>query len=492
MFEPSVYQSNVFDFIENGEGNAVINAVAGSGKTTTLIQAISLIPADQKILFLAFNKDIATELSNRTTFYDNVSVSTVHSLGARTLRDMYNSKVDAGKYVKAMNNYLKSRPELLQHIPEAQDVKTFKANIRKLINLLRLNLCRSYDEARDICETHGLRLYGPEFHVVSTLIKWGRKIPGTIDFTDMLSLCNDLNLQPKQYDWVFIDECQDLSPAQRSLFLKAVKPGGRFLAVGDPRQAIYGFAGADAHSFDTLCNLPNTKVLPLSICYRCPTAVIDKAKTLVADIEAREGAPEGYFGDSSVSDVRDGDMVLCRINSPLVSLCLSYIAAGTKAYIKGRDIGASIIQLVEPMPATDIEEILMLADRALIKVQASIVKRVGCSVEYARESSEYSILADRVLCLKALSAMCETKDELISAVKDIFSDKSREGIALSSIHRSKGLEADRVFILAPEKLMLQRAMETEMGAQQEQNLVYVAWTRAKKHLGYITDFDSEK
>ena len=50
-------------------------------------------------------------------------------------------------------------------------------------------------------------------------------------------------------NFVFIDECQDLNACQRSLMLKAVKPnGGRFIAVGDPAQAIYGFAGADSDS----------------------------------------------------------------------------------------------------------------------------------------------------------------------------------------------------------------------------------------------------
>ena len=58
-FVPSVYQQKIYDFITNGSGNAVVSAVAGSGKTTTLINAIKLIPKDKNLIFLAFNKSIA-------------------------------------------------------------------------------------------------------------------------------------------------------------------------------------------------------------------------------------------------------------------------------------------------------------------------------------------------------------------------------------------------------------------------------------------------
>ena len=91
-----------------------------------------------------------------------------------------------------------------------------------------------------------------------------------MDFTDMIFLPIKFGVAVKQYDFVFIDECQDLNSCQRELMQKAIKPNtGRFVAVGDPAQAIYGFAGADSDSFKKLCNIPNTIQLPLSVCYRC-------------------------------------------------------------------------------------------------------------------------------------------------------------------------------------------------------------------------------
>ena len=74
----------------------------------------------------------------------------------------------------------------------------------------------------------------------------------------MIVLPNVMNLQTETYDFVFIDECQDLNTCQRLLMERAIKPEtGRFIAVGDPKQAIYAFAGADYESYQKLKNIPN-------------------------------------------------------------------------------------------------------------------------------------------------------------------------------------------------------------------------------------------
>ena len=57
-FIPSKYQRAVYIYIEKGKGNAVIDAVAGSGKSTTIVNALKLIPKNKRVLFLAFNKAI--------------------------------------------------------------------------------------------------------------------------------------------------------------------------------------------------------------------------------------------------------------------------------------------------------------------------------------------------------------------------------------------------------------------------------------------------
>ncbi len=83
-FTWSAYQEAIFEFVRSGTGNAVVDAVAGSGKTTTIIAALGFTDPGAEIAFLAFNKRIADELRDRSP--DHVHVSTLHSLGLKNIR----------------------------------------------------------------------------------------------------------------------------------------------------------------------------------------------------------------------------------------------------------------------------------------------------------------------------------------------------------------------------------------------------------------------
>jgi len=89
-FKPSVYQEAVFEFIEQGTGNGVIEAVAGSGKTTTIIKALERIPSNKQVAFFAFNVHIAKELDIRlkSMGLTNVHASTIHSFGLSMCRKL--------------------------------------------------------------------------------------------------------------------------------------------------------------------------------------------------------------------------------------------------------------------------------------------------------------------------------------------------------------------------------------------------------------------
>src|SRR5690606_17170108 len=296
-------------FIQNGQGNAVVDAVAGSGKSTTIVHALNMIPEDQTVLFLAFNKAIVEELKIKVAMQPNVEVMTLHSLGAKALMNTYNCKIQGDKYKAHLNEGIR----LGQYKPlmdiDFEEVSEWKANINKLIDLVRVNLCNSTEQFEDLAMKHDLNLIDNECHIAAQVVRWGYKQMDFIDFTDMIYFPVMKNVRMPQYDWVFVDECQDLNAAQRELFLKCLKPGGRFVAVGDPRQDIYGFAGADVKSFNLLKSIPNTTQLPLSVCYRCDSSIINLAKTLVPQIEAKDGAESGTVdNDASIRNVEDGDM----------------------------------------------------------------------------------------------------------------------------------------------------------------------------------------
>ena len=261
------------------------------------------------------------------------------------------------------------------------------------------------------------------------------------------------------------------------------------MAVGDPRQAIYGFAGADVESFTLLTKLPDTVELPLSVCYRCDMDIIKRAQTEVPQIEWREGADVGIVNDSAkVADIQDGDMVLCRLSAPLVALCIKYIGEGVKAYIKGRDIGVNLINMLKKTNRVRIKDALKIMYRELVRVQAEIVKTTGLTAEEAVQHTSYVLYADKIKAIEVISEGLTKVEDVCDRINAIFSDESKQGICLSTVHKSKGLESDRVFILCPDKFLLKRAMQIDWMAEQEHNLIYVAYTRAKHYLGFVTDF----
>lgn len=492
-FKPSKYQAAIYDFMQSGSGHAVVDAVAGSGKSTTIVNALKLIPEDQSVLFLAFNKAIVEELKIKVGSLPNVEIKTLHSLGVSSINAFMRSQINGDKYRLYLNTSIKNGSiEPLSPL-EGSDFKEWRANIQQLIDLLRVNLVELGDvgAAEDLAAKHGLFLHGNEIAVAFKAISWGLKNESSVDFTDMLYFPIMKGIRMPKYDWVFIDECQDLNAAQRELFLKCLKPEGRFIAVGDPRQAIYGFAGADVRSFNILKNLPNTVSLPLSVCYRCDQQIIDLAQTLVPQIEAREGAGAGTVeNNDSLENVQDGDMILCRLTAPLVDVCMQYISKGTKAYVKGRDIGANLVNMIKGTNREEVGDVFSKFDKELVKISVKLAKDTGCSIAEAKDHESYMRYADKVAAIVILAKDLHRASDVIKRISTIFSDAA-QGICLSTIHKSKGLEADRVFILCPEKLYHERSMRIDWMAEQEANLVYVAYTRAKHYLGFITDYEQE-
>ena len=259
-----------------------------------------------------------------------------------------------------------------------EEIYSFKNRVIRLLDLSRSGLLNTIEDIENCALEHEIELSGDEAEVVIKLMNWGVDQVTKIDFCDMIWIPVMKNLRLQTYNWVFIDECQDLNPMQNKLFQMMIDPkDGKFVAVGDRAQSIQFFAGADNNSFDNIANLPNTIELPLSICYRCPKLVVAKAKELVPQIEAAEWAKEGIV--ETVEDLKKaqaGDMVLSRVTSELVKGCMKYIRAGIPAYVKGKDIGAGLKSIVKRSKTSSITEFFEFLQDELYKIQASTAKRL--------------------------------------------------------------------------------------------------------------------
>lgn len=485
-FKPSKYQQRLFTFITDEDGNALVSAVAGSGKSTSLIKAMGLIRPDKTVRFFAFGKAIVEDLKTKIPNGDNISISTIHSYGMKSVMKHCDVKpeIDDRKYHKLFDSmYIDMRDGV--DTPAAA-----RRRVTPLIDLARVNIAFTWEEIYAMTNKYDLPATEDDCKLALSIIKRGMIELGTIDMTDMIWLPVILKMRTDKFDWVLIDECQDLSELQRSLVLMAVKKGGRFIAVGDPHQAIFGFAGADVDSFNKFKLLSNVTELLLSVCYRCPKSVVEFAKSKVPHIEASEFASDGEVNmNSSVKSIVAGDMILCRSTYPLVKLGFQYISAGIKARIAGRDIGKNLISMIRKTKAQSFDEMYDKFQLELNKIESDLMRTKGIPKGDVKSNNQYSSYEDKMEAIKVVGEGCGTINELCDKIDGIFSDDNGDGILLSTIHKAKGLEADNVYIIHSE-MMPSKNAKLQWEKDQEQNLMYVAYTRPKKKLGFVTDFDA--
>lgn len=495
-FIPSKYQQDIFDFIQHGNGNSVINALAGSGKTSTIVNAVKLIPSTCNALFIAFNKEIVKELEKKLAGVKNVQVKTLHSLGLLMIRRNLgtNIEIDEYKYRTFIKKNIKQLSSADFDKMTTKLMQQYTDNVIQLCDLGRYNLAQCEKDLLQVSARHDIPIIDDECNAVLNVMKWGRENTTSIDFTDMVWLPYELTLNPigLQYDYIFIDECQDLNAAQRELFLRCFRRGTRFIAVGDKKQAIYSFAGADAESFAKLQNLPNTTTLPLPISYRCPKKVVNLANQFVDTMECREGAPDGEIVHNvSIKDIHDGDMVLCRTKMPLIKLYMRYLRMGVKSYVRGQDIGLNLLRMVDKTEQIMLNVSLQkdgvfarLYDDLFEERNRLMIKR-GMDLEDATLSNQIMNKYDSIKALEILAEGLTSARDLHDRIENVFAE-SADGVCLSTIHKAKGLEANNVYILC-KTLMPSRLATQDWEKEQEQNLMYVAYTRAKYKLGFVSE-----
>lgn len=470
----STYQEAIFAAIGDTARDAphlAIRARAGSGKTTTGVHGLSRTPRNWSTLALAFNADIAKVLSSRVPSW--CAARTFHSAGFAAVRAAFGNKlrvdkdrtlIDAQKLLpKALPSYRRA----LVHIVSAAKNTLTESDTDALDRLaLRYEIAGTpepwAEQRLTWCQD------------AAQLLRSARAVTNAIDFDDMCWLPIVLDLPMRTWDFVLADEAQDLNACQHALVKRLVGARGRLCAVGDDRQAIYGFRGVDTNSFDAIANHFDTEVLPLPICYRCDAAIVNRARRVVPDLEARPGAPTGIVRESSVrtmlADARPGDFILSRTRAPLLIHCAELITRGIPAAIVGSDIAANLIGLVQRSRAQDLVDLLVWLD----------AHQMRAADRLRDDPNAYDEIADSCDCLRTMARLVSSVDGLVERLRYLFRDGTNGmAVKLSTTHKAKGLETDRVWML--EDTFLRRP------GIEEENLWYVATTRAKHELISVRD-----
>ncbi len=467
----------------HGGSSLVLQARAGTGKTTTIKMAMEALRAAfaggkaPKVLYLVFNKKNQVEAQEKLGGL--ATCLTLNSFGSRAVVRAARTTLD-GQACYGILNEVESGLAKKDHLDSEG-----RANMVKLLSLSRQLMVEGREGLVNTALDFGL---GPDDEekfqrFIDIAARCMRLLANEerciIDFDDQVWLPVYHDLRVDQYDIVFVDESQDLSPAKLALALKAVRKGGVFAAVGDDRQAIYGFAGADPDSLPRIIRETGASVLPLTVTRRCPKAVVAVARQYVGDYTAHEEAPEGHVSSVAAgklpSMLQPGDTVVSRTNAPLVALCLSLLAAGTSAKVLGRaDVAEGLKKLISKAKTDDLGDALHWvsdwAEREIVKLSKA-----------GRKEATIEAVQDKVACLEALSTGCDSVAALLARIDRLFTD-AEEGrlVLLTSTHKAKGLEWDRVYVLAD----TYRANKS--ADIQEENLLYVAITRAKKELVLVT------
>lgn len=476
-FIPSKFQQKIFDTIKFTDKNIAIEATAGSGKTTTIIESLKYIPKFKKTAFLSFSNTIVDELKERVP--KHVNASTLHSLGASFIRNYYSRvKFEENKFFIYALNHFKQR-----------DKKTFRKCflIRDLCNYARLTLT-DLDAGSIMLMANFYDLeYDDEMCEIVPDLILNDKYFSMFDFADMIYIPATRNhIIKSKFDFVFYDESQDANQAQLKFVNNLLEKNGRLIAVGDSSQAIYSFMGADINTFIDIQKRQNTVVLPLSESFRCSKAVVKEAQKFCKHIKPHKNAKEGEVREGSIEEIREDDIVVCRNNAPLLDLYFELIDRGVKSVIVGKDIERGLINLYKQCSASTKDKFVSRLYQRLDWLAESLISK-GMSEKRVVEDQRYIDLCDKINLFEVLLKHVEKPSQLEGQIHKIFSE-DKKACRLMTGHKSKGLEAKRVFLLnvyKGKRLCPSSYARQDWQKVAENNLMFVMITRAEDKLIYI-------
>lgn len=514
------YQGYVYDFTVEGTHNFVAENIL-CHNTTTVVELIKR--EDARGVYCAFNRDIVTEVTPKLAG-TQVQAKTFHQLALGSLLKHLASKhlvtppddweAAEDKYKKIIESLITPQLEIafettalmwqgLEMEYSREDVR--KAFIRQADNLahfLRVKLVEwdDTDELEYLVFDYGLDEPPLEETLIPFMVSMMKEVMTigekqviesvSMDYDDMVYWAVRWDVKCWYHDWVFVDEAQDLSPMQRAMVNKVLNQRNGFIVIiGDDRQAIYRFVGADSDSFDKTVEFYNADVMPLTVTRRCASIIVEHAKNIVADFQAASGQQRGkivWLDEEKFADhAQIGDMVVSRVKSPLIKQAIQLIAKEIPATILGGNIGASLIDLMERISKQE----NFSWNTAIDAVEEYRFERVRFFLEKEDESRADAMNDD----CAALTVLLENSKslDLVSFskyVNSLFSNKGSENVVtFCTGHKSKGLEAKRVFLLSPEKMPLKFKNMHPEAAIQESNIEYVAVTRPKETLVYLTN-----
>lgn len=523
-----------YGFTLDRDGRFLLGDFTVTHNTSTIVHGLSYLPARERkdTLLVAFNREIKNVLLEKAP--RDVEVSTLHAFGKRAIEGTLTARrvsLDDDKMRRiavelsgdretrlaivktasmAKNLLLKTDAEIEAALDEL-DFMPAPGTLRPGTPLKRMTKpketflqgkeCWGEDPEEELAElindpeASDTYVKGRRLELVSLVqqaLKKAAEMQDVIDYDDMIWFPNIFDLVHSRYQRVFVDEYQDLNPAQSRIIFKTYsKQGGRACGLGDEFQSIYQWRGADAEVIAKFVKRTKAKVFPLTVSFRCAQRIAKLARKIVPDFEAAPGNPDGHVEEVDLAffkqNVREGDFVLSRVNAPMASLCLELVKSGRKATIAGKDLGGRLLALVDKSKKDDLGDFT----KWVLAYRDKTIQR------HKEQDRDPAPIVDLISCLLFLANDVGSIGDLRWRISRLFSETednekhAEDLVVFSSVHKAKGLERDRVWLLRDTFMKSRPArrdaatgevLEWAEPSQEECNIYYVALTRAREEL----------
>ena len=439
-------------------GNLMLNALAGCGKTSTL-EAIDKIAKEKPALYLVFNKRNADEATTR--MLSTTTVRTFNALGHRIWQDSITArlKVDTRKTYSIYKNLADEvKGPAARAIWDAYDEVRRGVEMACALGYVPEGV---YPNATRLITQTALhsRLDEEPDDLVSDLIdavlksRIKQSYEGTIDYNDQIYMSALFGGTYPKYPLTLVDEYQDLSPVNHEMIRRLVG-NRRLIGVGDPHQNIYGFRGAKSNGMHEAVVAYSMKEMDLSISFRCPEAIVRNAWWHVPKFKwSKTGGRVEQLASINASNISIDSVFICRNNAPIFAFALKLIGTGHSVRIVGSDIGPRLIKTMEK-----------LGDESMN--QAGVLDAIDewLGLKLAKESKT---AVDTAECMRVFARTGSTLAQAIAYAQHLFAQQGT--IQLMTGHKSKGLEFPLVYHLDPQIIG---------DGVQDKNLRYVINTRS--------------
>jgi len=474
-------QQLAFLLTTSAPGSVALRARAGSGKTFSLRQWAQ--QSHKTGIATSFSKSTVVELAEKIG--PSFPAKTQHALCLAALKSNgRNPKLDTSKMFNIVKRLAEDNDIPFELQGEIRSLATFAKTYGIQpdpagpagITPNELSVWSDLADMYDVEFTEEI-LYWAKLAVIASNQAFLKD--GLIDFDDMLYCALIYPHRFTKYGIIIADEVQDFNLLQHTALKRSLLPGGRIIAAGDDRQAIYAFRGALSDSYQNLVSTFNMQELPLTVSFRCPSEVIKVAREYVPDIEAAPGCKKGeVLYPSSLSLREVPKTVLCCNNAPLMKLALKLLVSGRTVEIAGRDIGQGLVKLTERVTKKNLS-----TPEFIEKLEKWKEK------ETARYPKRRNSIFEKSLALRTLAQSHRDVEGIKKHLSKLYPDPKDKSyrpadVHLSTIHKAKGREFPNVLLL--DSHLIGKHATTEIEVKQSQNLSYVGVTRAQETLTFIT------